>query len=242
MLGRNHVATGALAGLATLPLAPVQTMAGTGAWVLGWAGTALLPDLDSRGSSVARMWGAVTQLPAALIGRLAGGHRWGTHDLVLAPSAFAAAIGLAGLTRAGQLVVMALLLGLVLRGLAITGGDARLRGPGVNMALSCTGAWWLTGSAAHGELLAMIPWVVAGGVAIHILGDALTLSGVPVPVAWLVDRRHTWALGLFRTGGRMELALVSPALGIAFLALVVVRTDAQALALLLGSAGLPGTP
>ena len=242
MLGRNHVTSGALAGLATLPLAPVQSPAGAGAWVLGWAGTALLPDLDSHGSSAARMWGPLTQGPAVLIGRLAGGHRWGTHDLLLAPALFAAAAGLASLARAGQLVVMALLLGLILRGLAVTGGDARLRGPGVNLALSCAGAWWLSGSAEHGELLAIVPWVVAGGVIVHILGDALTLSGVPVPLLWLVDRRHTWRLGLFRTGGQLELLLVTPVLSIACLVLIFARTDVQDLVLLLGPARPPGTP
>lgn len=243
MLGRNHVATGALAGLVTLPLAPAQSPAGAAAWVLGWAGTALLPDLDSHGSSAARMWGPLTQLLAAVIGRVAGGHRWGTHDLVLAPALFGAVAGLLSLARAGQVVVLAVLLGLALRGMAITGGDARLRGAAVNLALSCAGAWWLSGSVARGELLAMVPWVVAGGVVVHVLGDALTLSGVPVPVLWLADRRHTWSLGLFRTGGQLELLLVTPVLSIACLVLIYVRTDIQGLVLLLGPAQpMPGGP
>lgn len=235
MLGRNHVATGALTGLITLPLAPVQSTVGAGAWILGWAGTALLPDLDSSGSSAARMWGPLTKAPASVIGRLAGGHRWGTHDLVLAPVLFVAASTMMSLTHLGRVTVLAVLLGLVLRGLAITGAGDGLRGAGVNLALSWSGAWWLAGSTTHGELMALMPWVIAGGVAVHILGDALTLSGVPVPLLWLADRRHTWALRLFRTGSRLELLLITPVLSIACLVAVYVRTDVEDLVTLLGA-------
>lgn len=241
MLGCNHVATGMLAGLATLHLAPTQTPAGATVWVLGWAGTALLPDLDSSGSSAARMWGPLTRVPALAIGRLAGGHRWGTHDLLLAPALFAAAASLVSLAPGGQLVVLAVLLGLILRGLAITGAG-RLRGAGVNLVLSWVVAWWLTGAMTHDELNALIPWVITGGMIVHILGDALTLSGVPIPVLWLADRRHTWALRLFRTGGRLELVLVTPALSIACLVLLYVRADGHQLLAFLAASPMLGTP
>lgn len=242
MLGCNHVTTGMLAGLATLPLAPTQTAAGAGVWVLGWAGTALLPDLDSSGSSAARMWGTFTRIPAVAIGRLAGGHRWGTHDLFLAPLLCAAVAWLVSLLPVGQVVVLAVLLGLVLRGLAITGAGSGLRGPWVNLVLSWVGAWWLAGSAALEELTSLIPWVIAGGMIVHILGDALTLSGVPIPLLWLADRRHTWALRLFRTGGQLELLLLTPALSIACLIALYVRADVHQLMTLLTPASSPGPP
>lgn len=224
-MGCNHATTGALVGLATLPLAPVDDAVGTAVWVLGWAGTALLSDLDSSGSSAARMWGVPTQLLGGAIGRVAGGHRRGTHDLVLAPALAGGAAWLVSWSSIGQVVVLALLLGLMLRAMAITGGPVRLRGALVNAGLSWAGAWWLVDQSASAQVSAMVPWMVAGGIVVHVLGDAMTRSGVPVPVAWITDRSRTWSLGLFRTGAGFETWVLTPLLNLAFLGALIWSTD-----------------
>ena len=49
------------------------------------------------GSTVSDMWGPITDVPSGAVGRLAQGHRWGTHDAVLGPLVFGAlAIAAAG--------------------------------------------------------------------------------------------------------------------------------------------------
>ena len=78
-----------------------------------------------------------------------------------------------------------------------------------------------------------VPFAVAGGVVVHILGDALTTSGVPVPGAWLlpVPRRDvpSWGLRWFDTGKRFERRVVAPWVD-AFIAAAVVGNVALVVA------------
>ncbi|CCH73728.1 Membrane-bound metal-dependent hydrolase (fragment) [Nostocoides australiense Ben110] len=97
MMGYNHVSCGLLAGIATLPIAPGTGPPAQAAWVIALGGASLIPDLDTSGSTAARMWGPITRTIGAAIGTLAHGHRQGTHDAVLAPAAFAGAALLASL-------------------------------------------------------------------------------------------------------------------------------------------------
>ncbi len=211
------MSSGLVAGLATFPLAPVQGWAPSTAWVLVFGGTALLPDLDSASATASRTWGSLTGALRTVVALVSRGHRQGTHDAVLAPVAAAAVVALASAHPLASGVVLALIIGLTLRGLSLTGAGAL--GVLVNLALSAGGAWWLiSNGAAH---TAGLPLVVAGGVLVHIAGDFLTEGGVPVPVAWLfgVDRRL--ALGLFRTGHTVERMIVAPALTCVGLWLVI---------------------
>lgn len=78
MMGRAHVLSGAVAGLATAPLVssdPVVVIASTG--VAAFA--ALLNDLDHPQAKASRMLGPFRHIVSPLIARLAGGHRAGTH-------------------------------------------------------------------------------------------------------------------------------------------------------------------
>lgn len=209
MMGVSHVTSGAVAGLALLPVAPVEGLPGRVAWVMLWAGATLLPDLDSVGASAARMWGPISRGIAFGVSRVAGGHRCGTHDVVLSPLLFGALAAVAVLVPAAAVVVLAVAFGLMIHGLHVT----RLwrTGPVINLVLSWGGAlvalssgwvsvgWWL-------------PIAVAGGVVVAILGDALTHEKVPVPVVWLGDRSWRMGLGLFRTGSSAETLIVTPAL------------------------------
>lgn len=211
-MGISHVTSGAVAGLAFLPVAPVEGLAGQAAWVMLWGGATLLPDLDSVGASAARMWGPVSRAIAVVVSRVAGGHRCGTHDIVLSPVLFGALAAVAVLVPPAATIVLAVAFGLMIHGLQVT----RLwrTGPVINLVLSWGGAslalssgwvsvgWWL-------------PVAVAGGVVVAILGDALTHEKVPVPLLWLTNRSWRMGLGLFRTGSGVETMLITPALTLA---------------------------
>ena len=117
VLGHSHALSGLAAGAATLPWAPVEGTVAQVAWVAAVGGFAMLPDLDHSGSTVSDMWGPVTDVPSGAIGRLAQGHRWGTHDAVLGPLAFGALAVAAAGAFWSSLLLMALAIGLALRAL-----------------------------------------------------------------------------------------------------------------------------
>jgi membrane-bound metal-dependent hydrolase YbcI (DUF457 family) len=206
VLGHSHALSGLAVGAATLPWAPVQGPVAQGAWIAAVGGFAMLPDLDHRNSTVSDMWGPVTDVPAGAIGALAGGHRWGTHDAVLAPLVFAALALAAAGAYWSSLLLMALGIGLALRALhfVIPGRtETTILG---NLVLSWGGAWLLLG---HMAPPAWLPWAVAIGVLTHVLGDAITTAGVPVPLLWLVKRKRL-ALSPIRTGATVEKVALVP--------------------------------
>src|SRR3954451_17600445 len=77
----------------------------------------MLPDLDQEGTTIARMWGPVTDVPAKVVGLVGRGHRWGTHDAVLAPPAFGLLAYAASGAYWSSLLLLALAAGLALRAL-----------------------------------------------------------------------------------------------------------------------------
>ncbi|GAB3216415.1 hypothetical protein GCM10027586_09260 [Kineococcus gypseus] len=215
-MGRTHAATGLLVGAASVPLMNLSSPAAVLAWTAAWGGAALLPDFDQggvswneggflakpTGSTVVTMWGWVSWAPARLVGKLAGGHRWGTHDPVLAPLAVAVLALAADQYPLTQLPLLAVVTGAALHACApyIPG---RLETTTVgNLALSLTGAWWLTYHAPF--TLHWMPLALAGGTLVHIAGDALTRGGVPRPLATLPraagGRRARMSADLFVTG------------------------------------------
>ena len=214
MLGHSHAMSGLAAGAATLPWAPVGGLAEQVAWVAAWGGFALLPDLDQgglhwrramprlSGSTVARMWGPLTTTTAAVVSTLARGHRNGTHDVLLAPVVFGLLTVLATWHPWSSLFVMALGIGLALQAChVVIPGRVETTVVG-NLVLSFAGAWWLTGTGT--TALPWLPWAVAGGVVVHVVGDWLTVGGVPVPFTWLRGRPRRVAASLFRTGATVE--------------------------------------
>ncbi len=87
MMGRTHAATGALTG------AMAQTLAARHGWVgddpvtiiaavLIGMGAGLYPDMDHHKGTIANTVPPVTTGIAWMIGRLAGGHRNGTHTIL----------------------------------------------------------------------------------------------------------------------------------------------------------------
>lgn len=215
MLGRNHAASGAVAGLLTLDHVHVPDLEHRLAWVLLWAGCSLICDIDSAGSGGSRMWG---RLSGALFGHVrsaVGGHRRGTHDIVLAPLVAGSLTwaGLQGTCR--SYVVVALLIGLSFR--AATMGDNRSGTIMANLAASLLGAWWIVGH--HLTYGMNLPVVVMGGILVHCLGDFPTPGGLPVPVLWLGHPGWRMGVPLFRVGHWFENHVIEPALGAAIVLL-----------------------
>jgi hypothetical protein len=206
VLGHSHALSGLAVGAATLPWAPVEGTVAQAAWIAAVGGLAMLPDLDSSGSTVSDMWGPITDVPSGAIGRLAQGHRWGTHDAVLAPIAFGALALAAANAFWSSLLLMALAIGLALRALHfVIPGRAENTVVG-NLVLSWGAAWLFLDSMPPP---AWLPWAVAAGVLTHIAGDAITKQGVPVPLVWLLKRCRL-ALTPLRTGAALEKGVLVP--------------------------------
>ena len=247
MNGLTHASTSGCLAAAVAVSAGVDDPQARIAWVVVCAGAGYIPDLDMgsvhltwrrrrgqmlghprlacHGSTVSVMWGPVTAGLGQVIGRAARGHRWGTHDAVLAPPLFAAVTWLACLTTVGETLVTALLAGLALRAFhfAIPG----------RMELSAVGNAAMSFGFAvcfHDALPEWTPLGVAFGVLAHQLGDLLTPEGLPVPVAWTWRRHATpssarvklpsWTVrvlwrqvtfGPMRTGGPLERWVIAPA-------------------------------
>lgn len=214
MLGVTHAASGMLVGLATLPWAitgPWWVQAG---WVVVCGGAAVLPDLDQPGSMVARMWGPLTGALAAGVSRLAGGHRAGTHDALLAPLVVGLLAWGASWWLPSFAVVVAVTVGLTLRVTVL--GRAGVAVWVTNLVGSGWAGWVLAqqpSMIAYGHL--WLPIALMLGVWAHQLGDLITPEGLPVPVWGLVHRQRRVALGLFRTGSSVERVVVGPVLAVA---------------------------
>ncbi len=236
-MNTNHAACGMIAGLATLPATHLHHGWQQIVYVLLWAGCASLCDWDHHNSSPTRMWGPISQLLTAPLRWLPGGHRWATHDLVLAPLSGAAitwallhlTTSLAALAQTiahhlhaphelisalpllVTLTPIALLVGVSLKMTVLPRGSSAL----LNLACSFAAAWWITTHPAS-QLIDLVPLAVAGGMAVHILGDAVTIEKVPVPIVWIFTRTRI-GLPLFEVGGSVERLVIGPALGLAVL-------------------------
>jgi membrane-bound metal-dependent hydrolase YbcI (DUF457 family) len=232
--------SGLAVGAATLSVVPVQTPLTQLTWVVAVGGFAMLPDLDTggvtsrrgfprmHGSTIALMWGPLTCVFAGLVARAAGGHRKGTHSLL---GLFLWALAATALSSfyAGRLVLVALGIGLALEALAFAiPGRFEEMWP-VNLAVSFGAAWWLLGEpgpSGLGENYPLwLPSAVLVGCVTHVVGDLLTVGGVPL--AWpLSDARLS--VGLFQTGSPWERLLVAPGLLAVTVWMVVTRTYADA--------------
>jgi membrane-bound metal-dependent hydrolase YbcI (DUF457 family) len=221
MLGHSHAMSGFTVGAAMLPFVPVHTPAAQTAWVVAVGGFAMLPDLDTggittrhglprmHGSTIALMWGPVTCWLAALVDKVSGGHRNGTHSVIglLVSGVLASA---AAAFYPSRLVLLALAIGLALEALAFAiPGRLEEMWP-VNLGVSFLAAWWLLvpGHVAGGGYPEWMSMAVLLGSATHVVGDMLTVEGVPL--GWpLSDRRQ--GLHLFHTGTWVEKFLLAPA-------------------------------
>jgi hypothetical protein len=193
------------------------------AWVSAVGGLAMLPDLDQQGSTISRMWGPVTDVPSGVVNAVARGHRWGTHDAVLAPTVLGLLAYAAAWHRWSSLLLLALAIGLALRALhVVIPGRAENTVIG-NLVLSWGGAWFIL---AHSPQPGWLPLAVVVGVLTHIAGDGLTREGVPVPLFWLVRRSRIAPVHL-HTGAAVEKLVLVPLFVVATLVLLYVNTGAR---------------
>ena len=222
-MGRTHTLTGLAAGAVTLPALP----AGAGVvdqvgWVLAVGGMTMLPDLDHPQATIARMWGPVTVATARGVAWVAGGHRNGTHDLLIAPLVFGLLAWAGLLTTVGTVVVVAVTAGLALRAASIAIPGDLEEHPLINAALSFGSAWWVVASGY--AVPEWLPYAVVLGVLVHIAGDAITHGGAPVLLTWLTSRPRRFPGGPIGTGGLIEQAVIAPALLLATGWLIAVHT------------------
>lgn len=189
MLGRDHALLGAaaylagapsIARLAGLPMSPAELAVGT----CVAAGFALLPDIDEPHSTLSRKLGPVTGAVSVAAKTVSGGHRHGTHSLLfVALATWGAYLSLAwnptvphlGHVPAAAMTVVAVAMLLVLR--IILPLWIGRKGLVALVLVVAAAVFWV----AHAKVLRYwLPWSVAAGVAMHLVGDVLTAEGVPL--------------------------------------------------------------
>ena len=198
-MGHTHalsgLVTGAAAGLYVLHLPPWGTVALAGLT----AGAAVLPDIDHPDATLAHCFGFLTTAFAWLVGKIAGGHRWGTHS-ILGVAVFTGLAWLAVHYRAdagGRIGLCGLL------SLITAGGLYALRiGGHWADAIAVTAAIAMT---ITGTGLGLVAIATGLGCATHVFGDGLTDEGVPLAYP-LSRRRVKWLPEplAFTTGTRPE--------------------------------------
>ncbi|WP_127783268.1 metal-dependent hydrolase [Rhodococcus sp. X156] len=183
-MGRTHVLSSTAIGLAcAAPLArhvgehpmPVATLLAFAAIVGGFG---VLPDLDHPHATLARTLGPVTKALSRVVNNLSGGHRRGTHTVWMALLMVGLATTLA--TRFGRdALVPVVFVGYYLFAMILRLSPNHRSGKAellyVVEAAAATAAtyqliedWW------------WVPYAVGFGVIGHIVGDILTVDGVPI--------------------------------------------------------------
>ncbi|MDQ4212659.1 metal-dependent hydrolase [Microbacterium sp. ASV81] len=187
MMGTSHAISGAAAWVAVTatavpalgihPMTPSTVVLGS----LVAAGAALLPDADHHNATIAHSLPVAGRVVAGTVGRLTGGHRHGMHSLL-------AVVGIALGTYALSFVHW-----------TPPGWDHALQVGSAAAVLACTTfatkvlrlakSWrlaWLIGALMAAAVLLWAPaefdWLplcIGLGFLVHLIGDALTIEGVP---------------------------------------------------------------
>jgi membrane-bound metal-dependent hydrolase YbcI (DUF457 family) len=177
MMGCSHLVLGAAGYLAVESCAPGLGLhqaapAELAAGALVASGAAMMADLDHPSATVSRTLGPVTHALSRVVHVVVGGHRKGTHTIwawlgmtaltswalglssspwiVLGVSIFAAALFLRVLTEADGIICLLL---------------AAVLGGAVTLAAGHDHAWLLV--------------AVSSGYALHLVGDVITVEGIP---------------------------------------------------------------
>lgn len=187
MMGTSHAISGAAAWIAVTavavpalelyPLAPSGVILGT----LVAAGAALLPDADHHNATIAHSVPVAGRVAAGTVGKLTGGHRHGMHSLLAVIGVIAATYGLSFVhwTPAGW--DHSLQVGSAVAVAACTTFAVKVLKIVKNWPLA-----WLAGLLMAGAVLLWAPgeftWLpvcIGLGYLVHLIGDALTIEGVP---------------------------------------------------------------
>jgi len=251
VMGPTHAVSGALVGLVVADLLPPDwgapaSTAETFAFAAVCSGAALLPDLDTAQSTVARSFGPVSQTFAKGVDAVSLGYysltkgsrdrkRRGGHRTMSHPALFAALLGagvsalVASFGREAIIGVLFVTLGLALRGLF--GSWAKKRG-WVVVTLSAAAVSVLSWTWFPQEVASTgLGVAVALGCATHCLGDAITKEGIPFLAPFVPWRGSRWweiklpSVLSIRAGGAFELGILGPALTVAAVAMAVWSVD-----------------
>ncbi len=188
MMGPSHAVTGAAAWLfiaASVPttLGMVDAVDGPalGVGMLVAAGAALLPDIDHRNGTIAHSLPPISGWAARVTERLSGGHRKGTHSLlglVIAvawaylAAVIAVPVGHGNSLYLGAGIASILLCSFAIRALELVEGRLMLWIVSVVLALTVV----LYGA----DNWVWFPAALAVGYAAHLIGDLLTVGGIPI--------------------------------------------------------------
>ncbi|MGX6510411.1 metal-dependent hydrolase [Rhodococcus sp. SJ-2] len=241
VMGPTHAVSGALVGLLVADVLPREWGGPTStpeilAFAGVCAGSALLPDLDTSQSTVARSFGPVSQAFARGVGAVSaayynvtrgskdrkrtGGHRTMTHTALFAALAgTGVSLLVAQFGRNAIIGVLFITLGLALRGLF--GTWAKKYG------------WFVVTLVA--AILSILMWTafpgdvgstglgvaVALGCVTHCLGDAITKEGIPFLAPFVPWQGKRWwefklprAISI-KAGGPFEVVFLGPAMTVA---------------------------
>jgi membrane-bound metal-dependent hydrolase YbcI (DUF457 family) len=238
--GPTHAMSGLAAWAAVTAFAhtPALEHLSMKTWAVGAtlsAGAALLPDIDHPKSTVAGTFGGITRATSRAVSGFSGflygltstkhdSHRDGRHRGFTHTLVFGVLAGLitTAIVQTSQGAVLAVLMfffaGLAVRGLLHTWSHHRDALLIALLSLILTVACWVWAGNQPTDAAAFGIAVVIGCVA-HYLGDAITEHGCPI--FWPVPLGgQTWfpvappKFMRMSTGGKVELALVAPALTI----------------------------
>lgn len=176
VMGRDHAALGALVALGAAHIAALEPAVALAA-ATTVAGSALLPDIDEPGSSVAHLAEPLTEVVAWVTKRVAGGHRCATHSLLAVAVSVVVAWLLLHLSLVRGVPAAVILVGLAYA-ICARSLIPRLLRPGHVVALvAAAAATWATWRYAG---VGWTLWAVPLGVGLHLVGDVVTSSGVPL--------------------------------------------------------------
>lgn len=192
MMGAHHAITGAAVWVAISATVPnlssgayPLSAAGVFTGAIVCAGASLLPDADHSSATIAHSVPIVGHAVTGAIGRLAGGHRQGLHSILATIGVLAAsiALGLLQVTTAigevplGAGIATAALVAFAAKALKLTRGGWLLP--------------WLLGAVIGGIVVFLAPkervWLpiaITVGFVVHLVGDSLTIGGVPFLWPW----------------------------------------------------------
>ncbi|MGI5191259.1 metal-dependent hydrolase [Promicromonospora sp. CA-289599] len=228
MMGGNHAASGAAAWIAVTASTPIafgwypvsDASVFTGALVC--AGAALLPDADHHSGTIANSLKPVSNVVVKGIEAVSGGHRKGTHSIlgVAVFTAIAWALSFLsidtgtaefGAILIGPGIMCVLLVAFALKALKIT-RDTKIFPWTMSVTLAVLIAIFAP------EEWYWMPFSVALGCTVHIIGDLITTAGVPLlwPLKfrspyWMRNKRGIELDWMWRTGGNLSIPIIGDA-------------------------------
>jgi membrane-bound metal-dependent hydrolase YbcI (DUF457 family) len=201
MMGRTHALTGVAAGIAVtygITLSVPAAIAGT----FICAGSALVPDIDHKDSTITKTFGPITKIVSFVVRKISGGHRIGTHSFL----GIAAIGAMAQYGVQNRYTLPGAILLCFLMCLAIGGAVRLLRIPGWFDDLAPIPV--VIGIVRFTHIsLDMVPLAIMLGCLIHVAGDVATKGGCPL---WWPFSFKRIKLDLFKTDGFTERWIITP--------------------------------